>query len=655
MYKKALHAFFLKVHPDFFAGNKQVQRANEVSIAQLNELLQWAKEFKNGALRGPPATSITLSFYRKPDDEHKSRSMNDGIVTSKFELPGSFAPNEAHRGVAERAVNKFLRDLLRRAECIDSTTEGVSAAEDATAERHEAKPIRPRNIKEKTPKKVRSLLDEAVDSLSGDWSVTAVPTMEELMDAEQVFFSRLLSPVQSAHAMHTLKGGIGEMRYDRWNGMPLLISDHFGFGEVAGCLTVPWDFTPTRFLSFLRSNEAGIVASRQTIESMSKEVETLISEICHHLDLSDVLISVMHADALRCLKFLHRNVDTLAVHNIRGVALEIGTKYATRDNGVLIVDSEMDEAAFLRWLHKISPLMDRQRELYKLATQMLESTMWHLKEFRSMVEPKGIDAFDNELPYAKRLQWAKEMFRIGSNLSQWDWSDMTFAIGPVQISWEEGIVTLPHNFDGDNFLRYVEQIHSEAKTKARDELLKASAMERLRLDDARKSDMLEDALTDEMQQSGGQQDTTAAQQQQLKEKPQLEEYLASDPSGNESLSTERPLRHRVTFQSDEEAEEQLQWEGRLSSPYVQQVPQSDIDDIQAVYYKTNRAFRETAAKKVVDELKAKYGTGSKSNRFRHLKMGDLLGINDPRIKAQGFPILAKGTDQGDKSYSTTPY
>jgi hypothetical protein len=276
-----------------------------------------------------------------------------------------------------------------------------------------------------------------------------------------------------------------------------------------------------------------------------------------------------------------------------------------------------------------------------------------------MVEPKGIDAFDNELPYAQRLQWAKEMFRIGANLAQWDWSDITFAIGPVQINWEAGVVSLPHNFDGDNFLRYVEQIHVDAKAKVRDELLKASAMERLRLDESRRSEtMQQDALVNEAQSSaldeseaGGGADQEAALR---RSHPQLEEYVASDPSGRDAMSVERPLEHRVTFHSDEEAEEQLAWEARLSSPYVQVVPQSDLDDIQAVYYKTNRNFREAAAKKVIDELKAKYGTGHK-NRFKHMKMGDMLGLNDPRVKPQGFPILAKGTDQGDKSYGPSVF
>ena len=655
MYKKALHAFFLKVHPDFFAGNKQVQRANEVSIAQLNELLQWAKEFKNGALRGPPSTSITLSFYRKPEDEKPSRKMNEGIVTSKFELPGTFVPNEAHRGVAERAVNKFLRDLLRRAECIDTTTEGISAAEDATAERHEAKPMRPRNIKVRTMKKVRSLLDEAADSLNDQWNIAAVPTLDELMDAEQVFFSRALSPLQSAHAMQTLKSSLGEMHYERWTGMPLLVSDRFGVGDFSGCLTVPWDFSLDRFLAFLRNNEPEIVASRQKIESMAKEVEVLISDVCNQLDLSDIIISVTHADALHCLRFLHRNVDQLAAHNIRGVALEISTKFATRDNGVVIVDCALEDATFLQWLQKLAPLMDKQRYLFSQATQLLESTMWHLKEFRSMVEPKGIDAFENELSYTQRLQWAKEMFRIGSNLSQWDWSDVTFSIGPVHISWDDGIVTLPHNFDGDNFLRYIEQIHQDAKAKTREELLKESAMERLRLDETRRSETLNNVVTDTVAENNDMDAAARRRSQLAQEKPELEEYLSADPAGKESLSVERPLQHRVSFQSDEEAEDQLQWEGRLSSPYVPHIPQGDIDDIRTLYYKTNRSFREAAAKKVVDELKSKYGAGGRSNRFRHLKMGDMLGLNDPRIKAQGFPILAKGTDPGDKTYSKTVF
>jgi hypothetical protein len=133
--------------------------------------------------------TLTLSFHRKSEDDDRDsgegkskarpRPAGERLVTSRFELPGTFTPTDAHRGVAERAVNKFLRDLLRRAECIDATTESVSAAEDATAERHEAKPMRLRNImKERSPKNVRTLLDDAVDSLTADWTVAVVPSME---------------------------------------------------------------------------------------------------------------------------------------------------------------------------------------------------------------------------------------------------------------------------------------------------------------------------------------------------------------------------------------------------------------------------------------------------------------------------------------------
>lgn len=45
--------------------------------------------------------------------------------------------------------------------------------------------------------------------------------------------------------------------------------------------------------------------------------------------------------------------------------------------------------------------------------------MWHLTEFRTMVEPAGMDCFDNnDCTYAQRLEWAKELFRIGAALAQ---------------------------------------------------------------------------------------------------------------------------------------------------------------------------------------------------------------------------------------------
>ncbi|RNF07817.1 hypothetical protein TraAM80_03097 [Trypanosoma rangeli] len=668
MYKKALHSFFLKVHPDFFYHNRSQQLVNENSVARLNELLSWAKAFKGGTLRPPPATSITLTFYKKPDgdmDDDLPRDTQHGgappssfvqrgfaaettssssLIESTFELPDNFTPNDAHRGSVERSVNKFLRDLLRRAACIDSVTDSISTAEDATAERAEVKPLRRRpGPHRRKVEKPKSLLDEATESMSLQWSVTPAPTLDELMEADQILFARELSPLQSASALHTLRQHLGELRYPAWESMPLIISNEFNIGEISGTITIPWDFTPQQFLAFLTRNDAAVLRCRETATRFANAMEQLIAEISNELELDDVLISCSHKDAMVVLQLLHRNKELLRGYGLTNLTLEVGTRHAMRANGVVIVSSALTADELLPWLKKLQPKLALQKRLYKIAKQLLEATMWHLKEFRAIAEPGGIDAYNNDYTYAQRLEWAKELFRIGSSLAPWDWKDITFVLAPdVDVDWARGLIALPHNFNGDAFVRYVEDVQHEAKRRKREELLEESAMRRRDAEDKRQQEHDEALMLKEEETGEG---GEAVSQDALREMyrrttPHMEEYLASSSHRVDPLSVERPLVHAVTFNSDAEAEDQLKWEGFYADPYVDQVPTGDLDDVAHTFMLTNRWHREEAAKKMLETLRNTYG--KKGRRFDYQKMGDVLEINNAKVQPKGFPTLTRG-------------
>ncbi|KAG5476490.1 hypothetical protein LSCM1_04202 [Leishmania martiniquensis] len=725
MYKKALNAFFLKVHPDFFHDNVQQQTVNQNAVAQLNELLAWAREFKQGALRPPPATSISFTFYRRMDDSeggggaaaahashpgssggegdsHGERSRGESffakqvqqaegrtadgngsdsaggdgrgplrqdsrattLIRSTFELPPGFVANESNRGLVERSVNKFLRDLLRRAECIDSVTESMSVAEDAAAARQEAKPLRRRRADPRAQAKRggKTLLDEASEAMTVQWTLTSVPSLEELMDADQVLFSKTLSPSQCSAALQTLRTSLGELHYDQWSSMPLIIDDHFSIGaEITGGLTVPWDFTAVQFVSFLHQNAAAIAQCRALATAFATEVERLIAELCTALELDDVLISCSHKEAMGVLRLLHRNKELLYGYGLINLTLELGMRHATRANGVVVVDVSMKTTDELReWLRALHGKLDLQRKLYSVSKQMLETTMWHLKEFRDMVEPGGVDAFvNNDCTYAQRLSWAKELFRIGPALAHWDWQEFTFLLSPeLDVDWRRHQLLLPHNFDGDALVRYIEEVQQGAKEKAKEALLRASAMRRLSDEELRAQ-----AHAAEMQVSGNmgeaEMDEQARQQHRddplvpgmrpvseamrhlyRQSSPHMDEYMTSSEDSVDPLSVERPLSHAVTFNSDTEAEEQLKWEGFYQEPYVDQMPTGDLDDMAHTYRLTNRWHREAAAKKLLEELQSTYG--KKSRRFDYQKMGDVLEINNARVQPKGFPVLARG-------------
>lgn len=484
------------------------------------------------------------------------------------------------------------------------------------------------------------------------------------MDADQIFFSRSLSPLQSAAAMNTLRECLPEMLYYRWQSTPLLITDRFAVGEIGGTISVPWDFQLTSFLAFLNKHDAALAINRKQTEQFAKRIEVLIAEIGEDLKVDDVLISCAHKDALPCLELLHRHRDLLSFHQISEVTLEIGSKFATRANGVVVVPFSMTKPQLESWVRAVQPRMAMQKKLYRLSKSMLESTTWHLQEVRTSLRPAGIDAFDNENTYAERLQWAKELFRISSVLAQWDWSDVTFSLGPLQLDWDQGIICVPHNFAGDSLVRYVEEVHRDAKKRKRDALLEQSAMAKeeatQRAAEQANPEHMEQQLQLEFHPSNaaqhsvvdGESDSNkvrenAAAQRLRHTNPHLEEYMASSSDRVDALSVERPLAHSVSFASDEEAEDQLKWEGFYDDPYTDQRPESDIDDLSHAYFASNRWHREKAAQKVLEELRSKYGKNSK--RFEHLKMGDLLGVNDPKVQPKGFPILAKGLRPGASS------
>ena len=349
VYKRAMHAFLLKVHPDFFSAVPELQRKNEASVAKLNELLMWARDVKSGSsYKPPPAPSMAFHFVRKPDSVGGRPGSTSDQLSAVFALPKDLVVAEATKGQVERHVNKFLRDLLRRADCLDVSEASASTAEDETIRRAE---LRPKGAKPR-PKmqQVRTLLDEtlAVVEAFGEGisrSSTPAPAIDELIQSDQVLFDKGLTPQQCARAIATLATHLPQMRYDEWNVLPLLISDRFDVGRpVVGTLSVPFDVTLEQFLGFLSKQASAIAECRRHIESIAGEVEQLVAEISRGLNLDDVLITCPHRSALPFLRMLKEELPHLSYVDVRDVTLEIGDHNGYRANGVVILDHKMDGA-----------------------------------------------------------------------------------------------------------------------------------------------------------------------------------------------------------------------------------------------------------------------------------------------------------------------
>lgn len=756
MYKKALSAFFLKVHPDFFHFNPTYRTANENAVAQLNELLGWAKEYKKGFFTSPPATKIDFLFYQREEaggdaSNHATRSDPEGsggdedgdIATplrSTFELPSAFKPQEANRGVVERSINKFLRDLLRRASCMDSVTSSISEAQDNTAQRLEDRPLRRRRVgprgggprvlrarqqDEEEGEEASSLLDDASESFAAASPTSAhpVPSLEELMEADMVFLSTDLSPLQCATALHTLRQSLNTLAYHRWESMPLVISDRFAVsgqqddvsssgaagmhhlsGEhlLSGGFSVPWDFTPSQFLAFISRHDAALRVAREAAFQRATQLESLIGELCHALRWDDILISCSHSIALRVLQLLRDNIGLLESRGVTDLTIELSRDhFATRANGVLILNcqhlldgqSSSNSTPLDEWVKAVLPKLALQKELYRVSKQLMATTEWYVKETTRVLSPAQLDATEhNDCSYAQRLQWVKELFRVSAALSKWDWSEFSFLLGPgeaVDLDWEKGVMVLPYNVDGDALVRYVEDIHQQAKEKHRSSLVAAHESQRRQTEQDREEQQRQQLLLgeegaelhDPQQNAAGadaggdgsippypaptpsiifpsaedvfpSQENGAVQSDQHptpshpRHEAYMDEYMMSSALGSpDALSVERPLAHLTSHHSDASAEDNLKWEGFYQEPYVDQVPTGDLDDMQHTFHLTNRNYREAAAKKLLEELQGSYG--AKSRRFDYRKMGDVLEINNAKVQPKGFPILSKGIRRGE--------
>lgn len=353
------------------------------------------------------------------------------------------------------------------------------------------------------------------------------------------------------------------------------------------------------------------------------------------------------------LLLLYRCTTVEESYGVTDITLEVeADRCATRANGVVIISTAIKTSdALQEWLEAVQPKLDLQRKLYRVSKHMLETTMWHLKEFRETVQPGGVDAFQsNSCTYAQRLEWSKELFRIGAQLSQWDWNDFTFILSvELDLDWEHRTMALPPNFDGDAFVRYVEDIQKEAVKKKHGELLEKSSMQRHaeEADRARTHKQELQLAEHESDATSNNDETTVSsslRDMYRRTRPHMEEYLTSSADRVDALSVERPLSHAVTFNSDAEAEDQLKWEGFYQEPIVDQVPTADLDDMAHSYMAANRWHREEAAKKLLEDLKTTYGP--KNRRFDYQKMGDLLSINNAKVQPRGFPTVTRGLKPG---------
>ncbi|KNH06369.1 RhoGEF domain-containing protein [Perkinsela sp. CCAP 1560/4] len=636
-YKKALHQFFLKVHPDFFAKNRHWQLNNERSVAQLNELLEWGKSFKRGNFYAPPATEMRIKFHLKLEEDGKG----GGEVESVFKLPRPFHLSASYKAMAERSINSFLRDLLQKCSCIDHASSSVPPLEQAP-EQYEASRKPAHTPLEANP--VKTLMEETSETLSETWQRQRIPAVDDLIDADFVLFDRSLSPRECSYALETLREKLPQMQYEKWYETPIMFGRQYALGEfVHGVVSVPWNFQLRDFVKFIDENRETILEAKQALEDIGKRIEQNITQLCYACDLDDILISCGHTRSLAALEVLNGNTYVLNSTGLEKMCIEIGEFFGFRKNGVLIVPHDVNNASLIAFLEKLRSTnqLSALRQKYGAAKTMIDQTSSLLREFRETVKPKGIDAFTMDCTYSQRLAWAKELQHNAARIAVYDWTAFTFILGPLDVSWTEKFVALPWNFDGETFVKYIDSVNQSAKEQnyaehvAEEEAMKKHQAETV--SGAREQERDFEAP------STGTQPQSTAHEGQLSV-PSVEKHIAAQyvvsHGTDDAIHTESPIQSHTTFQSDVEAAETLDWEGFHRDPVAMGKEAMQItEDQQKAFYLLQRSKQE----KIMRELLEEQRNSRRGNSARRKTFGYFTGITDDKLPMKRANVKPKGT------------
>ena len=635
-YKKALHQFFLKVHPDFFARNRQWQRENERSVSQLNELLEWGKAFKKGNLYAPPAGEMKIKFHLKIEDG----GAGGGQVQSVFKLPKPFHLSSSYKSVAENCINAFLRDLLVKASCIDE--EAVTHPPmDMPPQEFIAGKKPARSPLEANP--VKTLMEETSETLSETWHRDRVPTVDDLIEADLVLFDRSISPKQCAYALETLREMLPKMQYEKWYEVPVMFGTGYALGEhVQSVMTIPWNFDVSGFLRFLDENGEAILAAKNSMSDMCRDIEQSITQICFACDLDDILISCGHARALPALKVLLSNAYALKNAGVDRLSIEIGENFGVRDNGVLVVPFDLQAQTLTLYLEKITSTgqLGTCREKYEAAKSMIDQTSSLLREFRETVKPAGIDAYSMDCTYFQRLTWAKELQHISGRMATYDWSAFTFLMGPLEVNWDGHTIALPWNFNGENFLKYIDAVHTQAKEgQYAKHVEDEEQMKQSQAEQAARARSYEQQSSAAIAAAGQSEESSPNIVFPSVGKDVTDQYVVTQ-GADDALHTESPMREQTTFQSDAEVAEHLDWAGFHRDPIAMGREHMQIsEDRERSFYLLQRTKQE----KIMRELMEEQRDERKHHAARKKTWGYYTGITNFKLPLRGADIAPAGT------------
>jgi len=199
-------------------------------------------------------------------------------------------------------------------------------------------------------------------------------------------------------------------------------------------------------------------------------------------------------------------------------------------------------------------------------------------------------------------------------------------------------VTLPWNFDGDSFLKYVDSVNKSAKEQnysehaAEEEKLKQAHAENIAR--AREHDF--DYREADIRQTP---DNATELGVPLVEKHIADQYVVSQGT-DDAIHTESPIHQHSTFQTDTDAAEAMDWEGFHQDPIAMGREAMQIsEDQEKAFYLLQKSKHE----KIMRELFEEQRDSRKMQATRRKTFGYYTGITNDRLPMRGANVKAKGT------------
>ncbi|KAJ9456728.1 hypothetical protein DIPPA_17834 [Diplonema papillatum] len=330
-------------------------------------------------------------------------------------------------------------------------------------------PLQPlKKVLKQKPKAVLGhLAEDFNDMMKKFWRPEDVPDITELITSDLIHYDQKLSPVDCAKAVDTLRENLGSLRYDKWYFVPLYVTDRYGVEtDLDGFVSIPYWFTPEDFLKFVDGHEASIRDIQDRSFSDARDLEAAVKRARDVVPLSDLVIRCSHGAVRSAVDRLAACAPLLQEHRCTDVVLEIideGFQYGARETGVLQLPSDFTEDGlkqFLEWL-VAGDHLQMVKEAYQTTITKLGELDRLLRVCYEVIGARIIDVESEEADIDEKTMFIRELYSISGELSKYDWSDYSFILGPLELDWGEGVISLPPNFHGQNFARTVHMLHEE--------------------------------------------------------------------------------------------------------------------------------------------------------------------------------------------------